>query len=180
MNVINVCASRLAPLTICIPTVALEFTRLAHRLGLLPQPDAALAEASARAQRPLEMFFPFDPYLLRKSAARLELRISYLRWSHAAQAGLAASAIGLEQGAEEEEELADDSEASDSSSSSSSGDSDDDASDASEWERTCACDDYHKGQQGLAVWGPSQPVASTPMVLLPDDADAGRRRSRYI
>ena len=62
-------ARRLAPLSVCLPTVVAEFSRLAQRLGLmecgalLPQRAQAM-----RAQRPLEMFFPFDPYLLRRSA----------------------------------------------------------------------------------------------------------------
>ena len=62
-------ACRLAPLSVCLPTVVAEFSRLAQRLGLmecgalLPQRSQAM-----RAQRPLEMFFPFDPYLLRRSA----------------------------------------------------------------------------------------------------------------
>ena len=53
----------------CLPTVVAEFSRLVARLGLmdcaqlLPQRSQAM-----RAQRPLEMFFPFDPYLLRRSA----------------------------------------------------------------------------------------------------------------
>ncbi len=60
---------RLAPLSVCLPTVVAEFSRLVARLGLmdcaqlLPQRSQAM-----RAQRPLEMFFPFDPYLLRRSA----------------------------------------------------------------------------------------------------------------
>ena len=53
----------------CLPTVVAEFSRLVARLGLmdcaglLPQRSQAM-----RPQRPLEMFFPFDPYLLRRSA----------------------------------------------------------------------------------------------------------------
>ena len=60
---------RLAPLSVCLPTVVAEFSRLVARLGLmdcgalLPQRSQAM-----RAQRPLEMFFPFDPYLLPRSA----------------------------------------------------------------------------------------------------------------
>ena len=33
-------------------------------------------------QRPLEMFFPFDPYLLKRSSRHLHLRQSYVRWRH--------------------------------------------------------------------------------------------------
>ena len=63
-----------------------EFSRLAQRLGLmecgalLPQRAQAM-----RAQRPLEMFFPFDPYLLRRSAQvpayfPIHIRICYAFW----------------------------------------------------------------------------------------------------
>ena len=38
-----------------------------------------LAEA-VRQRRPLRMFFPFDPYLLRRSAALLRLPITYVAW----------------------------------------------------------------------------------------------------
>lgn len=123
-------ACRLAPLGVCIPSVALEFVALTQRLSLLPNASAlaAAAQATARAQRPLETFFPFDPYLLRKSAARLQLRSSYLRWSQvkaAAQACEAAALEGEAAGSGEEAEMG--------SSSSSSSDSDSAAdSDASE------------------------------------------------
>ena len=75
------CSARLAPLEVCLPTVVLEFTGLAARLGLMDctalLPTRA---AAARAQRPLEIFFPFDPYLLRYSAEALDLRRTYVRW----------------------------------------------------------------------------------------------------
>lgn len=49
-------------------------------LPLLPLPVArAQDEVLRRAQRPLEMFFPFDPYLLKRSAAALGLSTSYIR-----------------------------------------------------------------------------------------------------
>ena len=41
--------------------------------------DGQLAEA-VRQRRPLRMFFPFDPYLLRRSAALLRLPITYVAW----------------------------------------------------------------------------------------------------
>ena len=72
---------RLAPLSSCLPTVAQEFLSSAARLKLLPQAFLSSSPASVRAQRPLELFFPFDPYLLRTSAARLKLNDSYIRWS---------------------------------------------------------------------------------------------------
>ena len=67
-------------MAICLPTVVAEFTKLTARLGLLD--CKALLPGNAEAaqwQRPLEMFFPFDPYLLRRSAAFLDLNRTFLR-----------------------------------------------------------------------------------------------------
>ncbi|KAK9901703.1 hypothetical protein WJX75_009400 [Coccomyxa subellipsoidea] len=72
---------RLAPLAVCLPTVVAEFTRLAQRLDLMD--CAALLPGrseAAREQRPLEMFFPFDPFLLRHSARHLDLGRTYVHW----------------------------------------------------------------------------------------------------
>lgn len=44
----------------------------------LRDPRAAPGSVS-RQRRPLDTFFPFDPYLLRRSAAQLDLRRSYIR-----------------------------------------------------------------------------------------------------
>ena len=41
--------------------------------------------------RPLEMFFPFDPYLLRRSAKFLNLPNSYNTWSSSRQCDTVAS-----------------------------------------------------------------------------------------
>jgi len=38
-----------------------------------------------RQRRPLRMFFPFDPYLLRRSAAVLRLPATYVTWQGSAQ-----------------------------------------------------------------------------------------------
>ena len=70
---------RLAPLAVCLPTVVAEFGRLARRWRLAdcapPAPAACgAAGPAAGGLRPLEMFFPFDPYLLRRSAAVLDLK----------------------------------------------------------------------------------------------------------
>lgn len=65
----------------CLPTVVAEFTRLAQRLDLMD--CAALLPGrseAAREQRPLEMFFPFDPFLLRHSARHLDLGRTYVHW----------------------------------------------------------------------------------------------------
>ena len=51
------------------------------------------------AQRPLEMFFPFDPYLLKRSSRHLRLRQAYVSWrhghpsTHLAQQGAAGGAV---------------------------------------------------------------------------------------
>ena len=83
---------RLAPLSVCLPTVVNEFSQLTARLrlmdckGLLPQRAQAM-----RAQRPLEMFFPFDPYLLRRSAQVCLYHQPLCLPQHLARAGLALS-----------------------------------------------------------------------------------------
>ena len=73
--------TRLAPLAVCLPTVVAEFGRLARRWRLADCPALAPAASGAAPPgpvagglRPLEMFFPFDPYLLRRSAAVLDLK----------------------------------------------------------------------------------------------------------
>lgn len=65
----------------CLPTVVSEFGRLARRWRLAdcaalapPAGRVAAAGPAAGGLRPLEMFFPFDPYLLRRSAAVLDLK----------------------------------------------------------------------------------------------------------
>ena len=61
--------------------VVAEFSRLSARLSLLPVGAAGAAAAlaahrtSAPGVRPLEMFFPFDPYLLHRSARLLDLEV---------------------------------------------------------------------------------------------------------
>lgn len=77
-------SSPLDPLSRCLPTVVREFSRLASRTGLLDiRGHPAVAGAGVpkqRAARPLETFFPFDPYLLRRSGAVLRLEETYVRW----------------------------------------------------------------------------------------------------
>ena len=66
-------------------------------------PSPQVADGCRVAQRPLEMFFPFDPYLLKRSSRHLHLKQSYVRWkhghasTHAAAAGPAsyAGALGV-------------------------------------------------------------------------------------
>ncbi|DBB10726.1 hypothetical protein WJX82_002210 [Trebouxia sp. C0006] len=72
---------RLSPLTVCAPSVAHQFLQQAQRLSLLDCTSLQTTVASAHMQvRPLEMFFPFDPYLLRRSARFLKLPSSYNTW----------------------------------------------------------------------------------------------------
>lgn len=70
-------------MAVCLPTVVAEFAKLTAGLGLMECRTLLPATAqAARCQRPLEMFFPFDPYLLRRSAAFLDLRRTFLRRVH--------------------------------------------------------------------------------------------------
>lgn len=67
-------------MAVCLPTVVGEFTRLAGRLDLMDCRAFLPGGAEAvRCQRPLEMFFPFDPYLLQRSAAFLDLKRTFVR-----------------------------------------------------------------------------------------------------
>ena len=73
---------RLAPLKVCLPTVVTEFSRLSLRLGLLDSTTLPQEIGTQRCQRPLEMFFPFDPYLLRHSSQFLDLKHTFVRFVH--------------------------------------------------------------------------------------------------
>ncbi|EFJ48520.1 hypothetical protein VOLCADRAFT_120872 [Volvox carteri f. nagariensis] len=74
---------RLQPLGVCLPSVAAEFIHQAASLGVVDlQSLLTQVEPETRSQRPLEMFFPFDPYLLRRSSRFLQLKQSYVRWRH--------------------------------------------------------------------------------------------------
>lgn len=76
----QVLGSVLAPLHFCADSVVAEFTHQCRALGM-PLPPEPPAGAAPRERRPLELFFPFDPYLLRCSAQHLRLRETYVRWS---------------------------------------------------------------------------------------------------
>jgi len=82
----------LDPLSSCARSVVLEFGRQAGTLG---HPElyqivyeweqrhtttTAAASLNHRSARPLEVFFPYDPYLLRRSAVHLNLSNSYVKW----------------------------------------------------------------------------------------------------
>ncbi|KAL6758121.1 RNA polymerase I-specific transcription initiation factor RRN3-domain-containing protein, partial [Haematococcus lacustris] len=71
----------LQPLNVCLPSVVLEFKRqlVAHGVADVTALDLQ-DRALTHSQRPLEMFFPFDPFLLRRSSRFLELKLSYVRW----------------------------------------------------------------------------------------------------
>jgi len=127
----GVLASPLDPLTHCLPTVAREFARVAavHRLLDLSRHAAVAIVARPSAGRPLETFFPFDPYLLKRSAVPLQLDDTYVSWrrSHPRGArGVDTESSEESEGAGEEEDGEDDTSSSfsqsvDASSSSSMG-----------------------------------------------------------
>lgn len=103
----------LDPLSSCARSVVLEFGRQAGALGhpellkIVREWERRRTAASARSIRPLEVFFPFDPYLLRRSASFLELDKSYVRWRKGHPSG--APRAGLAGGSDDEmweEELA--------------------------------------------------------------------------
>ncbi|KXZ57030.1 hypothetical protein GPECTOR_1g930 [Gonium pectorale] len=97
----------LQPLGVCLPSVAAEFVHQAASLGVVDcRPLLAQLEPSTRSQRPLEMFFPFDPYLLRRSSRYLQLKSSYVRWRHGHPQS-AAGASGADGGDEAGEDGAD-------------------------------------------------------------------------
>jgi hypothetical protein len=52
------------------------------------------ALTTSQRRRPLDTFFPFDPYLLRRSAAQLDLKRSYIKCARLRVAWLAARADG--------------------------------------------------------------------------------------
>ncbi|GFR40492.1 hypothetical protein Agub_g1060 [Astrephomene gubernaculifera] len=103
---------QLRPLGVCLPSVAAEFVHQASSLGLVDcRPLLSQVEPATRSQRPLEMFFPFDPYLLRRSSRFLQLKKSYVKWRHghpqsAAAAAAEAEAEAAESSDDEEEEAA--------------------------------------------------------------------------
>lgn len=76
-------SSPLKPLEACLPTVTEEFTQTLVRHGLkdlsqLTQPPSA-ATGPRRKVR-CDTYFPFDPYLLPRSASSLKLQKFYRKW----------------------------------------------------------------------------------------------------
>jgi RNA polymerase I specific transcription initiation factor RRN3 len=108
---------RLAPLSRCIPSVVTEFQRLTERLGLMDCAPLLPKESPARQQRPLEIFFPFDPYLLPTSARLLDLPQTYIRWHGGRPSTLSGASPVTPNGAELDGCSSSDAETADSSAS---------------------------------------------------------------
>ena len=98
----------LDPLSSCARSVVLEFGRQAGALGhpellkVVREWEHRGQNSTSRSIRPLEVFFPYDPYLLRRSATFLELKKSYVRWRRGHPSG--APRTGLV-GASDNEEM---------------------------------------------------------------------------
>eukprot|EP00204_Picochlorum_oklahomense_P001235 CAMPEP_0118808542 /NCGR_PEP_ID=MMETSP1161-20130426/36035_1 /TAXON_ID=249345 /ORGANISM="Picochlorum oklahomensis, Strain CCMP2329" /LENGTH=754 /DNA_ID=CAMNT_0006737935 /DNA_START=101 /DNA_END=2365 /DNA_ORIENTATION=- len=83
----NILNHSLDPLSSCARSVVTEFARQVQSLGYYAVANICISwerrVKSVDAQkhsRPLEIFFPFDPYLLRRSAEPLDLARNYVRW----------------------------------------------------------------------------------------------------
>ena len=80
----------LDPLSWCAKSVVTEFARQSRYLGhdqvasLVSAWEARTANSHSngnfKCSRPLEIFFPYDPYLLRRSAEPLDLAHTYVSW----------------------------------------------------------------------------------------------------
>lgn len=95
------------PLSSCTRSVIVEFGRQASYLGCSNIVERLRSwEFRRRAlaiqqhnPRPLEVFFPFDPYLLRRSANLLELQKNYVKWKRGHPSGAARSGMGIDKSA---------------------------------------------------------------------------------
>uniref|UniRef100_A0A1D2AG36 RNA polymerase I-specific transcription initiation factor RRN3 n=1 Tax=Auxenochlorella protothecoides TaxID=3075 RepID=A0A1D2AG36_AUXPR len=101
-------AHPLDPLSSCARSVSAEFGRQARRLRLRALAAAvsawdARAAAARLVHRPLEVFFPFDPYLLARSAQLLDLDSTFLAWRRGQGADRVAGDSGDEEGVEDQE-----------------------------------------------------------------------------
>ncbi|CAL8468014.1 g7552 [Coccomyxa elongata] len=172
---------RLAPLAVCLPTVVAEFTRLAQRLNLMD--CTALLPGrleAARAQRPLEMFFPFDPFLLRHSAQHLDLGRTYVHWKagHPSQAAANpadgdASDMSSDEEVEGVSETDDDDDRASSSDEESGSSSDSDSSDELEDDSS----GVQRRRQPLAPKASNAPLwPHAPIGMRPISAGASRKR----
>eukprot|EP00798_Chlamydomonas_sp_ICE-L_P000589 gene589-2011_t len=99
---------RMAPLNVCLPSVVTEFKHQASTLGLLDLSTLVPSDdLLRRSQRPLEMFFPFDPYLLQRSSRFLALPESYVHWRHGHRVPVQAEEEGSDESGDEGEEDSD-------------------------------------------------------------------------
>ena len=95
---------QLNPLSSCTRSVVVEFGRQASMLGCTRVIESLKAwEFRRRAlaiqrhnARPLEVFFPFDPYLLRRSAKLLDLQTSYVKWRRGHPSGATRSGLDVQ------------------------------------------------------------------------------------
>jgi len=80
----NLLVHPLDPLSWCARSVVSEFARQSRHLGhelvtsIVANWEARMT--NVKYSRPLEIFFPFDPYLLRRSADPLDLAHTYVSW----------------------------------------------------------------------------------------------------
>lgn len=83
----NILQHPLDPLSSCAKSVVTEFSRQAQSLGyaeiariVYEWEKRCDSSGSNKFSRPLEIFFPFDPYLLRRSAGPLDLQHNFVKW----------------------------------------------------------------------------------------------------
>lgn len=100
----------LDPLTSCARSVVAEFGRQARMLGfaelakMVRDWERRHARSGGKQHRQLELFFPFDPYLLRRSAAHLSLGSTYVRWRRGHPAGAVRAALASDSDSSDSEE----------------------------------------------------------------------------
>ena len=94
---------KLDPLSSCARSVVSEFMRQASNLGHTDIADIIMkwerntsSVGGVKCCRPLEIFFPFDPYLLRRSAEPMELQKNYVKWRKGHPAAVIPDSVGLD------------------------------------------------------------------------------------
>ncbi|PRW34096.1 RNA polymerase I-specific transcription initiation factor RRN3-like [Chlorella sorokiniana] len=105
----------LDPLSSCARSVVAEFGRQARMLGFaelakLVKEWERRQHAASKQHRQLELFFPFDPYLLRRSAAHLALPTTYIRWRRGHPSGAVRAQLESESSSDSDREDLSDSE----------------------------------------------------------------------
>ena len=171
MNVLM--AHNLMPLHFCLPSVADEFTKQATALGLADAwvPGGAPLGGAERPRRALEMFFPFDPYLLHRSIRFLQPAEWFVDWKKATkmQRGEEVWQAGTEV-AGEDADLHDDAPSDKASSGFESSDDEDDF-------RDYHSDDDFDGFPKLG--GPQRPIPiAQRAITLAGELSPGMKRSR--